>query len=236
MGLGVDVWPTHSGPLHFPRLDALSAPDGVAGVLSAIAPGAAVIVSDVGVRDGLLTRGAVQVRHVHTMRHDLREIPAQPPRAGTTLRPWQPGDETLLAPALLAAYGPDHPDPHEPDLAEAAATLVGTAADVANPLIAAAAQVALVHGTPVGAALVVRSDHVPGWSGPWVMNMFRAPDPAYPGIGAVLLARALEVLQAAGEPHLGLAVTSANPARRLYERLGFAYDFEGWVVVLPTSA
>jgi hypothetical protein len=30
-----------------------------------------------------------------------------------------------------------------------------------------------------------------------------------------------------------LAVTDTNPARRVYERLGFEYDLEGWILVLP---
>jgi hypothetical protein len=48
-----------------------------------------------------------------------------------------------------------------------------------------------------------------------------------------MLVRALELLHEDGESHLGLAVTATNPARRVYERLGFTYDFEGWIVVLP---
>jgi ribosomal protein S18 acetylase RimI-like enzyme len=53
------------------------------------------------------------------------------------------------------------------------------------------------------------------------------------GTGATLVTAALAALRDAGETHLGLAVTSANPARRTYERLGFDYDFEGWILVLP---
>ena len=30
-------------------------------------------------------------------------------------------------------------------------------------------------------------------------------------------------------------MTSTNPARHTYERLGFGYDFEGWVLVLPAG-
>jgi GNAT superfamily N-acetyltransferase len=66
-----------------------------------------------------------------------------------------------------------------------------------------------------------------------VMNVFRRPDPALPGVGPAMLVRAIEVLREDGEATLGLAVTASNPARRVYERLGFSYDFEGWVLVLP---
>ncbi|MDP9182852.1 MAG: GNAT family N-acetyltransferase, partial [Actinomycetota bacterium] len=72
-----------------------------------------------------------------------------------------------------------------------------------------------------------------GWKGPWVMNVFRAPDPGLPGVGLAMLVRSLDVLREDGESSLGLAVTATNPARRVYERLGFTYDFEGWVLVLP---
>jgi GNAT superfamily N-acetyltransferase len=85
----------------------------------------------------------------------------------------------------------------------------------------------------VGAALVLRSEHVTGWKGPWVMNVFRSPEPPLPGVGQAMLVRALDVLREDGETHVGLAVTATNPARRVYERLGFSYDFEGWIVVLP---
>jgi predicted GNAT family acetyltransferase len=35
---------------------------------------------------------------------------------------------------------------------------------------------------------------------------------------------------------MGLAVTAANPARRVYQRLGFVDDSEGWVLVTPEPA
>jgi len=61
---------------------------------------------------------------------------------------------------------------------------------------------------------VLRSEHVTGWKGPWVMNVFRAPEPVVPGVGRAMLVRALELLHEDGESHLGLAVTATNPARR----------------------
>ena len=67
------------------------------------------------------------------------------------------------------------------------------------------------------------------------MNIFRMPDTRLPGLGAAVLTRSIEILKADGEGRLGLAVTDTNPARRVYERLGFGYDFEGWILVLPGS-
>jgi GNAT superfamily N-acetyltransferase len=231
--LEVETWPTRAGTLIFPALDRVSAAQRVAAVMSAVEPGSAVVLADQDVRDGLLAEGAQQIRHVHTMRHHLNDVPAARPAPGVILRTWQAGDAELLARAMVAAYGPGHPDARGPDLGEAAESLANMVDDPDNPLMERATQVAVVEGRPVAAAVVVRSDHVAGWMGPWLMNMFRAPDPMLPGIGTTVLTRSLEILSAEGAPHLGLAVTDTNPARRLYKRLGFEYDFEGWILVLP---
>ena len=47
------------------------------------------------------------------------------------------------------------------------------------------------------------------------------PLPAAPGVGRPLLRRALAVATRDGLPAVGLAVTDANPARRVYAALGF---------------
>jgi GNAT superfamily N-acetyltransferase len=91
-----------------------------------------------------------------------------------------------------------------------------------------------VDDEPIGAALVLRCDHLPGWRGPWLMNTFRAPEPAVRGIGAAMVIHAIRALRDAGETYFGLAVTDANPARRVYERLGFRYRIEGWNVLMPS--
>ena len=228
----VEVWPTSGGQLHFPHLDGTS-PDVAAEALAThLASGSAVVIGDPVLRDLLLGRGGEQVRHVLTMKRDVAPVPAPSPVPGLLLREWRDGDDELLAPALIGAYHAEHPDPTTPDLAHATGTLQGMAEDPQNPRLRATT-VAEVAGHPVGAALVLRSEHVTGWKGPWVMNVFRAPDPGVPGVGRAMLVRALEVLHEDGESHLGLAVTATNPARRVYERLGFTYDFEGWIVVLP---
>ncbi len=201
-------------------------------MLSQVAPGSAVVIGEAVVRDLLLARGAKQVRHVLTMRRDVADASTGPEVPGLVLRSWQPDDAELLAPALLGAYDAQHSDPATRDLAVAAQTLARTAEDPANPRMRATT-VAELAGHPIGAALVLRCEHVTGWKGPWVMNVFRAPDPGLPGVGLAMLVRSLDVLREDGESSLGLAVTATNPARRVYERLGFTYDFEGWVLVLP---
>jgi hypothetical protein len=91
----------------------------------------------------------------------------------------------------------------------------------------------VVDGRPVGASLVVRSEHVAAWSGPWLMNVFRDPGTPVRGIGPAMIVQSLRTLAASGESVLGLAVTATNPARRVYERLGFTQGLEAWIVVLP---
>ena len=232
-GLRVEVWPSSTGDLFFPLLDRMSRASGVSAVLSQVPPGSAVLIGEPAVRDGLLARGAKQVRHVLAMRRDVAGAATAPAVPGLALRAWQDDDAKLLAPALVGAYDAQHPDPTTPDLAAAAQTLARTAEDPDNPRLRATT-VAELAGRPMGAALVLRSEHVTGWKGPWVMNVFRAPDPAVPGVGVAMLVRALDVLREDGETSLGLAVTATNPARRVYERLGFTYDLEGWVLVLPS--
>ena len=190
----MEIWPTAAGALLFPALERVSAGRRVAAVMSEVAPGSAVVLADQDVRDGLLAAGAQQIRHVHTMRHHLHDVPAARPTSGLILRTWQAGDAELLARAMVAAYGPGHPDARGPDLGEAAESLANMVEDPDNPLMERATQVAVVEGQPVAAAVVVRSDHVTGWNGPWLMNMFRAPDPALPGLGAAVLTRSLEIL------------------------------------------
>jgi GNAT superfamily N-acetyltransferase len=212
----------------------MSSHSGVAAVLSAVPPGSAVVVTDAGIRAGLLERGAVQVRHLFAMKRGLAALPDEPLIPGLHLRPWRDGDGELLAPALVAAYGADHPDPATPDLVIAARSLEAAAHDSDNPRLPATT-VADFDGRAMGTALVLSSEHITGWKGPWLMNIFRAPAPVVPGVGRALLLRALHVLRENGESTLGLAVTASNPARALYERLGFVSHFEGWVLLLPQA-
>jgi GNAT superfamily N-acetyltransferase len=71
-------------------------------------------------------------------------------------------------------------------------------------------------GAVVGAILLGTLPGEPPFNGPWVIELFRHP--AHRGIGRALLERALALV--AG-PALGLMVTEGNPARALYEALGF---------------
>ena len=61
--------------------------------------------------------------------------------------------------------------------------------------------------------------------------MFRGPGGR--GAGRALLKRALGLATRDGLPALGLAVTEGNPARRLYEELGFRPLLTSFTVRMP---
>ncbi len=48
-----------------------------------------------------------------------------------------------------------------------------------------------------------------------------------------MLRRALALATLHGLPALGLAVSDGNPARRVYERLGFRHMFSSITVIVP---
>lgn len=57
--------------------------------------------------------------------------------------------------------------------------------------------------------------------GPWIADVFRSPGPECAGLGTALLRRVLVAAARADVPEAGLSVTDGNPAREVYERLGF---------------
>lgn len=84
---------------------------------------------------------------------------------------------------------------------------------------------ALVDGDPVGAAWVRHADHSHGFGfvaaqvpelTVSVLEGFRGL-----GLGTDLIRRVLDAVRESGGPAVSLSVEDGNPARRLYERLGF---------------
>ena len=88
-----------------------------------------------------------------------------------------------------------------------------------GPLLAGCGVALDAAGGVAGACIVTGHPGDPPFGGPWVVFVFRAP--GHPGAGRALLVRALRIAARDGLPALGLAVTQANPATRLYEDLGF---------------
>ena len=96
-----------------------------------------------------------------------------------------------------------------------------------GPLLAGSG-IAVAGGDVVGAIIIGALPGDPPLNGPWLIDVFR--DPAWPGVGRALLTLALAL---ADYESLGLIVTEGNdPARRLYESLGFELVQSSLVVQL----
>jgi len=174
----------------------------------------------------LVAAGARPLRHSHVMSRDLERDPAPSewlePKlpAGIRLTPVdRPAID--LAPALLAAFPPDHPDygemraPDHPEV-ELEELMSGR---VMGPLLRCSALAVGEGGEVVGAILVNGKPGEPPFDGPWISDVFRHP--VVPGVGGPLLKRALAVATHDRLPALSLAVTHTNPAIAIYAALGF---------------
>jgi GNAT superfamily N-acetyltransferase len=85
----------------------------------------------------------------------------------------------------------------------------------------------------VAAVIVNDLDTEPPWSGPWITDLFRHPDPAFTGLGTLLLRRALACAAKAGLSTVSLVVTEENPARHVYTRHGFRAVSTTITVLIP---
>jgi len=137
----------------------------------------------------------------------------------------RPGADLLDA--YTAAYPPDHPD-HGAipgDDADVLAAIID--GEQYGPLLAGSGLAVSADGAVVGAVLLATLEGgAPPVYGPWVIDVFR--DPAWRGVGRALMRRALAL---ADYDTLGLIVTEGNdPARRLYESLGFELVLSSLVV------
>ncbi|GAB3151099.1 GNAT family N-acetyltransferase [Microbispora hainanensis] len=181
--------------------------------------------------EALAARGARVLRHAHEMACDLRTAPpaeAGPPDGFRFTPCDRPAEE--LFDAWRAAYPPGHPD-HRP-LDDAAALR-----DVLTPVLEGKVTGEVL---PCGVLAVDRDEVVAGgvlvtlYHGrPWVVEVFRHPGRTPSGLGTRMLAAVRERAAAGGWERLGLAVSEGNPARRVYERLGFAPVGSSMTVVVP---
>ncbi|MDX2706573.1 GNAT family N-acetyltransferase [Streptomyces sp. PA03-6a] len=208
-------------------------PDPVPAVLAGM-PGWAVSGS-VELGEQLVRHGARVLRHAHTMERDLVADP--PPRE------WAPAplpdglravpcdrEAHELFPAWRAAFGPGHPDHHQGSDEEAldaqlAPVLSGA---VLGPVLPCSTLAVDGDGHVVAGVVVTDRDGLP-----WVATVFRQPDPRHAGLGSRLLRRVLADAAAGGLPRIALAVSDGNPARRLYEQLGFAVTATSLTVLVP---
>lgn len=225
---------TRSGRPLAVRLEELGPREDVVGALIAYRPGWVVIGAE-GLGRTLVQAGATWLRHAHQMQRDLRvDRPdpawAHPPLADgmrLTEVPYGPAAPLADLHALtVRAYPPGHPD-HEPDMGEVDDYTKGLLLERASPLCPGSALIR--DGDRLAAAILIND----GPTGPWIGNVMRDPEPRYAGLGTLLIRYGMTGAAAHGDRSLGLAVSHTNPARRVYERLGFRTLATYATVVLP---
>jgi ribosomal protein S18 acetylase RimI-like enzyme len=200
-------------------------------------PGHRFIVDDPALADALLRQGVRLVRASSLM---VLRLPAPSPVArgrGVELLPVQ-DTPFEYGEVVRRAYPPDHPDHELGDATPegAAATIRGyLAGEIVGPLLTDASAEARLNGVLVGVNIVSdmpADDEYDG--GPWITDLFVDPSAQGHGVGRALLGHALTQLTASGRDRLGLAVTLGNPARRLYESLGFVEQGTRWNLLNET--
>ncbi|HEX5746843.1 MAG TPA: GNAT family N-acetyltransferase [Archangium sp.] len=220
---------------RMPHVDAARCAD----VLCSTLRGWVLSTEDEALGTELIGRGARILRHAHGYSRDLRAAPApsawSAPEVPAGLR--LTGVERTaeeLARLLLVAYPPGHPDCFGWTPTEARQEVAGIlAGKVLGPLLPCSG-LALDGDKVVGVCLVTLRDGTPPHGGPWVIEVYRHPAPRYAGAGAALLRRALWLATRAELPALSLVVSDGNPARRVYERLGFRHVGASRTLELPT--
>lgn len=179
-----------------------------------------------------LDAGEVLERHSVRMVLDLTQplaVIAVP--SGISIAPAVHEHVASYGRVVCAAYRGDHVDhqPEDDDPVAAAQLMAGyMAGEDPGPWIASASLHA-VSGDGVIGGVVVVSDAAPdAGPRPWITDI--AVDPGWTGrgVGAALLSTAAARLVDRGDASVWLAVTVGNPARRLYERLGFTTAHEVW--------
>ncbi|MEL5955370.1 GNAT family N-acetyltransferase [Streptomyces sp. CLV115] len=208
-------------------------PDPVETIISGMSGWA--VSGSVELGEQLLRRGARVMRHAHEMRRDLVACP--PPAdwsshaLGNGLRAVPcDRDANAVFPAWRAAFPADHPDHHRGSDEEALDKLLVPmlAGTVLGPVLACSALVVDETDRVVAGAIITDRD-----GQPWVADVFRRPDAQYMGLGASLLRRVLGAAAADGLADVSLVVSDANPARRIYEKLGFQLTGTSLTVVVP---
>jgi GNAT superfamily N-acetyltransferase len=184
----------------------------------------------------LLAAGGRRLRHAHIYSRDLRSEPAPPEWAetgyGVVACDAVPPEEVFAA--WRGAYPPGHPDHNAGDDTAAlerdlAPMISGTSY---GPLLPCGGLLLRDDRVVAGVLVGTLEGDLP-FGGPWVFDLFRDQSPEFAGLGAVMLRRAVALATLHGLPALGLAVTEGNPARRVYERLGFRHTLSSITVAVP---
>ena len=150
---------------------------------------------------------------------DWRRAAAAVPAGSRLVAAGRPAEDLL--PARLRAFARGHVD-HATERAQEAVLERIVAGREAGPLLRCSRLAVDVEtGGVIGVALVTDPPAGPDDAGPWIADIYRDPAPRWAGLGSTLLYAVMTAAVADGQRTIGLAVTDGNPARRLYERLGF---------------
>jgi GNAT superfamily N-acetyltransferase len=230
-------WPQAGGPslvwLRPHTADAPLTPSALV-ALARTCAGEVVATEDPAGSAALAEAGLPMVRHVHGLAADPAVVAATQVRTDLRMEPLRAASLEELAAVRVAAFPPGHPDHSEETPEARVAAYALELEDPDNP-VHHASRSAWLDGELVGTCLVTDSRHFPGFVGPWVQNLSRLPGEAARGTGAALLVESARAVTADGGRYLGLAVTDANPARRLYERMGWS-GIEMWLHHVPDAS
>lgn len=183
------------------------------------------------------SRGGTVIRHGHGYTYDLRTQPVPTERSvgelaeGLRFSEFTVGVEEIF-PAYQRAFPPGHVDhgmDEEVERRDFGRLLAG---EVLGPLLPCSGLV-WDGDAVVAVAIITDRPGEPPMFGPWVAQVYRDPEPRYRGLGAALLRRSLALAARDGLPAIGLAVTEGNPARAVYEKLGFRHVDESMTVLIP---
>jgi len=192
------------------------------------------ILDDPAAAAAAMASGGRLDRHSVVMVLELKLASGQPLVIdGFTIAPLNPDRAIEYGDVVTRAYPPQHPD-HEPadsDPASAAqAVLDVTRGDTMGPWIAGASLHVADHTDRIVGHILVNETTARGTfgAGPFVTDLCVEPAAAGHGLGAALLTASAARLANLGWSTLTLVVTVGNPARHLYERVGFRVTAESW--------
>ena len=205
----------------------------VAAALLAAYAGHRAVTSDEVLDQFLVDAGGVVRRRAHDYLYDLAGVPASWAAAvvpGVRLAPGL--DPVALAPVKDAANPPGHPD-HQPGLDHERDLRELLSGQVIGANVPDATWQAADDAGPCGGIVV--SDRRSPEHGliTWVLDVFVHPRLQGRGVGGALLRRSLAGATRAGYRATGLVVSDGNPARAVYEALGFRHTRSGSSIDLP---
>ncbi|MBD0672552.1 GNAT family N-acetyltransferase [Streptomyces sp. CBMA156] len=191
-----------------------------------------------GLGQELVAQGARVLRHAHTFRRDLRADPPPADWAGTPLReglravPCDRAPEEIYE-AWRAAFPVGHVDHYPGEDAQVMAERLVPLLEgkVIGPVLPSSLLAVDAEDRVVAGLILTDRD-----GRPWIGDVYRHPERGYRGLGTDLLRRAIGDAAVRGLADVTLVVSEGNPARRVYEALGFVLQDTSLTVVVPDAA